>query len=207
LRQVIRVLLALLLLLPLDLALLVWAGGRLGYVAMLAYALLGALAGAWLGRDQGVRVLARWRAALASGRAPEEGVASGLLVAAGAALLAWPGAVTDVLGLALLTPRVRTAIARALRRRFDRSLERAARAGRAHVHVGVVEVTPFGVRRRDVVDGVVSEVIVARVPPAAHAGVARGPARAATPVLPGVIDAAGETVAERRLGSRRDDAS
>jgi UPF0716 family protein affecting phage T7 exclusion len=196
-----RVLLALLVLLSLDLALLVWAGGHLGHAAALAYALLGALAGVWLGRDQGMSLLLRWRAALEEGRVPEEGAVSGLLVLAGGALLAWPGPVTDAVGLALLLAPARRAIARVLRRRLERWFAAAAREGRAHVHVGVVEATPMGVRRREVVDGVASAVFVARVP--AASGVARDDrvARARPAPVPGVIDVEGETVAERCLGA------
>jgi UPF0716 protein FxsA len=91
--------------------------------------LLTGFAGATLARLEGLRVLGAWRAALAAGRLPEEGVLSGVLVLVGAVLLVTPGVISDVAGLALLVPASRRLAARALRAWLARQI----RSGRVRV--------------------------------------------------------------------------
>jgi UPF0716 protein FxsA len=111
-------------LLPLlDLWVLLRIGRAVGFWPALALVVATGLAGAWLARAEGFRVLRSWQSSLASGRMPEEGVLSGVLVLVGAALLVAPGVITDVIGLALLVPPTRRLAAAALRRRFLRSVE------------------------------------------------------------------------------------
>ncbi len=116
-------LLPLFILLPLvDLLLLLWIGSRIGAGPALALVLVTGFAGAVLAKLEGLRVLRSYRAALASGRLPEEGVLSGLLVLLGAALLVAPGVITDGIGLILLVPPTRRAVAAFLRRRLERRI-------------------------------------------------------------------------------------
>lgn len=145
----------------LDLWVLVRLGDAVGWWPTLALVILTGVAGAWLARAEGLRVLRAWRAALSAGRLPEEGVLSGVLVLVGAALLVTPGVITDAAGLALLLPPTRRLAAAGLRR----WLERQAQTG--HVRVFTVgpgrpwgdprpsgdedeiDVTPRGPRRSD----------------------------------------------------------
>ena len=64
--------------------------------------------GGWLLRREGVRGWRRWRDAVAAGLPSGSVAADGLLGLLAAVLLMVPGFVTDVLGLALLVPPVRT---------------------------------------------------------------------------------------------------
>jgi UPF0716 protein FxsA len=113
----------------LDLWLLLRIGGAIGFWPAVALVIGTGLAGAWLARAEGFRVLRSWQTSLAAGRAPEEGVLSGVLVLVGAALLVTPGVITDALGLALLFPPTRRIVAAALRRRL------AAQVAAGHVRV------------------------------------------------------------------------
>jgi UPF0716 protein FxsA len=117
----------------LDLWLLLAIGDVIGFWPTLGLVLLTGFAGATLARLEGLRVLGAWRAALAAGRLPEEGVLSGVLVLVGAVLLVTPGVVTDVVGLALLVPASRRLAARGLRAWLARQI----RSGRVRVVSGV----------------------------------------------------------------------
>jgi UPF0716 protein FxsA len=107
----------------LDLWLLLRIGGAVGPWGTLALILVPSLAGAWLARREGRRVLDAWRRAVREGRTPEEGLVSAALILAGGVLLIVPGIVTDVAGLALLVPPVRRlavgGVSRWIRRRID----------------------------------------------------------------------------------------
>jgi UPF0716 family protein affecting phage T7 exclusion len=102
-----------------DLALLWPIGRRLGLwptVGMLASA---AVIGGFLVRAQGMRALREVQEELRQRRSPEVAVISGFLVLAGAMLLAFPGPLSDVVGLLLLFPPTRTWVAGRLRRRCE----------------------------------------------------------------------------------------
>jgi UPF0716 protein FxsA len=112
-----------------DLWVLLQIGRALGLWSTIALVVATGMAGAWLARTEGARVIRGWRRAMTEGRLPEEGVLSGALVLAGGLLLVTPGVISDVLGLALLFPPSRRLAAAALRRWLRRQLE----AGRIHV--------------------------------------------------------------------------
>jgi UPF0716 protein FxsA len=113
----------------LDLWLLLHVGRAIGFWSTVALVILTGIAGAWLARTEGFRVLRSWQQALAQGRVPEEGVLSGALVLAGGLLLVTPGVITDALGLALLFPPSRRLVAAGLRRWLRRQID----AGRVRV--------------------------------------------------------------------------
>lgn len=139
-------LIAAIILVPLaELYLLVLLGRHFGLGPTLAWLVLSGLLGALLARRQGQRVMTGWRASLARGEVPEEGLLGSALVLLGGALLIAPGILTDAVGLLLLLPPTRRLVARRLRR----SLERQMRAGAVRVtsfHVGgPFPGGPFGV--------------------------------------------------------------
>jgi UPF0716 protein FxsA len=107
-----------------DLWLTLRIGRALGVWPTIALLVASGVVGAWLARVEGARVLSGWRAALAAGRMPEEGILSGVLVLVGAALLVSPGIVSDVVGLALLFPPTRRIAADGLRAWLARKLRR-----------------------------------------------------------------------------------
>lgn len=96
----------------LEIALLIRTGQVIGLWPTIAVVVGTAFLGATLLRQQGFKVLGRLTDELAAGRTPLEPLADGaMLLVAGACLVA-PGLITDVLGLLLLIPPVRTAIRR-----------------------------------------------------------------------------------------------
>lgn len=145
-----------------DLWLLLRIGGWLGFWPTFVATVAVAVLGAWLARREGGKILAQWRRAMAELRMPEDGLVSGVLVIVGAALLAAPGVLTDVVGLALLLPPTRRRIAPWVRRRVESRIERARAGGHLHVSVlgfgggsragGPRVADEDGFRVRDVVD-------------------------------------------------------
>lgn len=90
----------------------------IGVLDTLGLMLLISLGGAWLVKRQGVGTLARMRAELDDGRVPTGPMTDGGLLAAAGFLLLVPGFVTDVFGLLLLLPPVRSGVRAWLGRRF-----------------------------------------------------------------------------------------
>jgi UPF0716 protein FxsA len=109
----------------LELVLLIRLGQWIGLLPTLALVLTTGLAGAWLARAEGLRVLWAFRSELASGRLPEQALQDGIAVLVGGAFLLTPGILTDLTGLALLLPPTR----RLIQARVRRSIERSLRSG------------------------------------------------------------------------------
>ena len=87
-------------------------GGLLGTWATLAVIGVTAVVGASLAKSQGVAVLTRLKNSMTNGEGTAVAIVEGVLIlAAGVTLLA-PGFITDTVGLALLIPPIRVAIAR-----------------------------------------------------------------------------------------------
>lgn len=162
-----------------DLWLLLQIGGRMGFWPTFALTVGMALLGAFLAKREGAKILAQWRRAMAELRMPEDGLVSGVLVIVGAALLAAPGVVTDVVGFAFLIPATRRLIAPWVRRKIGARLEQAQAKGNLRVQVlsfGGMPGGPGGARVReddgfavrevvDVEGEVVDAVEPARLPP------------------------------------------
>jgi UPF0716 protein FxsA len=117
-------LLALLAVPAVDLALLLAIGRNWGVLAAVGFVAASGILGTALARSQLSQVIRSWREARAYRRVPEEGVVSGGLVLVGAALLVFPGVVTDALGLIFLLPPTRRRLAAWLRRSFERWLHK-----------------------------------------------------------------------------------
>lgn len=143
-----------------DLWLLLRLGDHLGFWPTLGLAVGSGFLGAWLAKREGGRVIRSWLRSFQTFQPPERGVIDGVLVIAGAALLAAPGLLTDVLGFALLVPWTRRPFAWLVRRKVDRYLaEGALRVQRAHfgaVDLGDLargfSVRPGGVGATGVID-------------------------------------------------------
>ncbi|MCP4445442.1 MAG: FxsA family protein [Myxococcales bacterium] len=95
----------------LEIYVIIEVGGRLGTLATLVVIAVTAVVGAALAKSQGLAVLTRLQNSTASGEGAGTAIVEGVLVlVAGVTLLA-PGFVTDAVGLALLIPPIRSAIA------------------------------------------------------------------------------------------------
>jgi len=140
-----RVLMTLVVLVAAEIAVLYLVGSAVGFLGLVAVLLGAALIGMWALRREGRRSMRALRDAARSGRPADAEVADGMLVGLAAALLILPGLVSDVLGLILLVPPVRRALARRVAASARR---RAARSGPPR-GVVVVDGTPVGSRYPD----------------------------------------------------------
>ena len=123
-----------------DLWALIALGGRFGGLHALGYALLGVVVGVLLTRAEGLRVILRFRESLSGGEAPTDGLLSGILVVVGGLLLALPGPLSDVLGVALFVPPVRRTLAAWMRERLERRIADAT----VHIRSVRVQSMPMG---------------------------------------------------------------
>lgn len=95
-----------------ELALLIYLGQQLGFWPTIAIVLATALLGAFVLQQQGLQTMRRISQAMASGEPPIAPVVDGFFLAIAGAFLLTPGVVTDAIGLSLLIPPVRHALAR-----------------------------------------------------------------------------------------------
>lgn len=107
----------------LELALLIRLGQVVGFWPTFGLVFLTGVTGAWMARKEGLRALMNLRTELASGRPPAQSLMDGAAVLVGGALLLTPGIITDVVGFLMLFPPTRSAIGRAVQRRFLRAIQ------------------------------------------------------------------------------------
>jgi UPF0716 protein FxsA len=91
-----------------EIWLLIKIGRVIGPLPTVATLLAISMAGAWLAKSQGFRVLVAIRDELAAGRLPAAHFLDGALILAGGILLLAPGFFTDFIGLFFLIPATRT---------------------------------------------------------------------------------------------------
>ncbi|MFF0828252.1 FxsA family protein [Brevibacillus sp. NPDC003359] len=89
-----------------------WIGGWNTVVLVILTGILGA----WLARQQGMRVFRMVQHQLARGQMPTDSLIDGVLILIGGILLLLPGFVTDVIGLVFLIPYTRMIIRHLLKR-------------------------------------------------------------------------------------------
>lgn len=120
-------LLLLIILIPIvEIYLLVQLGGLMGVWPTIALVAASGVLGASLARREGRRALARYQEAIAKGELPEEGIVSGLLILLGGVLLLVPGVLTDIVGLPLLIPPVRRAVAKRINARLQKGISQGS---------------------------------------------------------------------------------
>lgn len=118
-----------------ELALLIKLGTRIGTANTLLLVVATGAAGAWLAREQGLRVIREFNAAAREGRVPADQLMDGFLVAVGGALLITPGVMTDLVGLALVAPWSRRAVREYLKKRMSAQVSVVSfRSGPAGFH-------------------------------------------------------------------------
>ncbi len=102
-----------------ELYLLLALGRLIGLGPTVALTVATAVLGGAMARWEGLRVWKEWVLTLQEGRSPARGLFEGVLVLIGGALLILPGVLTDLVGLLLLFPPTRRALARPLHRAVD----------------------------------------------------------------------------------------
>lgn len=86
----------------LELAILIWAGGKIGFFATLALIIATGLLGAFLAKKQGLKAIREIQAGLTNFQPPGEQLLNAAFVLAGGILLLTPGFISDALGFSLL---------------------------------------------------------------------------------------------------------
>ena len=107
-----------------EIWLIIEVGHLIGALPTVAILLAVSVAGAFLAKSQGLRVLVAIRDELAAGRLPGARLLDGAFVLAGGILLLTPGFFTDFIGLLCLIPATRTLLKKWLRRKLERALHR-----------------------------------------------------------------------------------
>lgn len=100
-------LLAFVLVPPIEIGLFVAVGGRIGFWPTMGIVLVTAVVGANLVSLQGRGVLASLQAEFVSGQFPAKTLAHGAMILVAGALLVTPGFLTDIIGFSLLSPQFR----------------------------------------------------------------------------------------------------
>lgn len=118
----------------LEIYLLIQMGGVIGLGWTLAVCVGTGVIGAYLSRRQGANALAQIRAKAAAGTIPALEMFHALMIVVAGTLLMTPGYVTDAVGLLLLIPPVRTAVAGLARSMFEKAAL-ATPMGNAGFHV------------------------------------------------------------------------
>ncbi|MEU5696675.1 FxsA family protein [Actinosynnema sp. NPDC020468] len=136
-----RVLLALLVGIAVELTTLIWAFGSWGFLPTLGLLILGGVLGSLLIRREGARTLASFSEAVRNRREPHQEIADGVLIAAAGFLIVVPGFLSDIAGLFLLFPPTRRLVSRRLAAQAERraaTVHLNARYGRPADAGGVV---------------------------------------------------------------------
>jgi len=94
-----------------EITVIMQVGALLGVWPTIAIVILSAWLGAKFVRQQGVATLQSVQTKMAQGEMPSNEIVTGLMLLVAGVLLVTPGFVTDIFGLSLLIPSVRTAIA------------------------------------------------------------------------------------------------
>jgi len=113
-----------------EVSAMVWVADRIGVLPMLALLFGVSIVGAMLAKRVGIEVWRRFRATLAAGDIPSGEVFDGALVLIAGVILLVPGFITDLIGLLLLVPFVRSIVKWAFWRRMrSRMLAASERMG------------------------------------------------------------------------------
>lgn len=107
-----------------ELTLLIRIGGWLGLGPTMALVIGTGAAGAWLARREGLRAWLAVQGELGQGKLPGESLVHAMLILVAGVVLLTPGVITDVAGIALLIPPIRSGLIRSIRARYQEQLER-----------------------------------------------------------------------------------
>lgn len=97
-------------------------GGQIGGLNTLIVVILTGIIGAGLAKSQGLAIIQKIQGDLNSGAIPTDQFVHGLLVFGGGLLLLTPGFLTDILGISMVFPGTRHAIAVFLKKWFEKAI-------------------------------------------------------------------------------------
>jgi UPF0716 protein FxsA len=107
-----------------EIYLLIKIGGQVGAFNTILIVILTGLLGASLARLEGIKTMTKVRDSLNRGDLPAEEMLDAMLIFVAGVVLLTPGFITDLVGLALLVPKLRFWFKRWLRKKFDEWLEK-----------------------------------------------------------------------------------
>jgi UPF0716 protein FxsA len=103
----------------LEIYLLIKLGTVIGALNTVIIVILTGILGAALARLEGLNTMIRIKEGLSRGEMPAEGMIDALLILIAGIVLLTPGFLTDIAGLLILIPQIRTLLKRWLRKKFD----------------------------------------------------------------------------------------
>jgi UPF0716 protein FxsA len=110
-----RFILLLLICLPLlEIAVLIMVGSNIGVLATIALVIFTGFLGSYLLRAQGLSAFSKLRREIDSGRAPDKQLADAAMIMVAGVMLIIPGFISDLIGIALFIPYVRSLIVKSL---------------------------------------------------------------------------------------------
>jgi UPF0716 protein FxsA len=107
-----------------EIYLLIKIGAQVGAFNTILIVILTGLLGASLARLEGIKTMTKVRDSLNRGDLPAEEMLDAMLIFVAGVVLLTPGFITDLVGLALLVPKLRYWFKRWLRKKFDEWLEK-----------------------------------------------------------------------------------
>ena len=105
-----------------ELSLLLKLGSIFGVWHTIGLVVITGAIGAFLARDQGLKVLREFQDSLAQGTIPTNPIVEGALILVSAALLVTPGVITDVIGFILVIPQSRKIVVELLKKYFAHNI-------------------------------------------------------------------------------------
>ncbi len=101
-------------------------GSFLGAGTTIVVMLLTGFIGAWLARTQGISVLGRLQRNMEQGISPGGEMLEAVLILVAGVVLLTPGFLTDIMGILLLIPAVRSMLKEILRRKIETMIQKGS---------------------------------------------------------------------------------
>lgn len=133
----------------LEIATLIWVGGRLGVFSTIALLIGAGVLGTALVRLQGLKLIAEIQTEVRGGRLPADKILHGAMLAVAGLLLLLPGFLTDVPGFLLLLPPVRQGLIALMRANMTVVTTVAGETWTRRDRPGVVDLDPEDYARKD----------------------------------------------------------
>jgi len=112
-----------------ELAILMKLGTIFGVLHTIGLVIITGIIGAFLARDQGLKVIRELQESLSKGQIPTNPIIEGILVLLSAALLVTPGVLTDIIGFILVIPYTRKIIRNLLKEYLKAKIAQGAYSG------------------------------------------------------------------------------